>query len=57
MTKKKLGLVRGVRFWISYDPVSSEICGTYKYKYQVPVVPGRHEIEVKGYYVPERKRK
>jgi hypothetical protein len=55
MKKKTLQLVRGISFWVLYDPRRKEIRNTYKYKYQVPVVSGCHAVQVKGYYVPERK--
>lgn len=55
MTKKKLAIVRTVTVWASYDPASREIDWLSKYKYNVPVIRGRHVIQLKGYYVPVRK--
>lgn len=54
-TKPKLSIVRTVSVWGSYDPSKREIVSFHKYKYQVPAVPGRHVIKLKGYYVPVRK--
>jgi hypothetical protein len=55
MTKKKLAIVRTVTMWGSYDPTRKEISHLAKYKYGVPVRTGCHVIQLKGYYVPERK--
>lgn len=55
MTKKKLAIVRTVKCWCSYDPAARQITWIRKYKYEVPEAPGRHVIQMKGYYIPVRK--
>lgn len=54
-SKKKLAIMRTVSMWVSYDPAKREVVSQHKHKYQVPIVPGRHVIQMKGYYVPVRK--
>lgn len=52
---RRVGWMRSIRLWASYDPQKREVVSFHKFKYQVPIRPGRHVVRLEGHYFPVNK--